>query len=514
MLRSTFAIISMLYFLGLNAQNDVDPNGYNVFHYENGNKSSEGAMRNGKPDGYWKTYFEDGGLKSEGNRKDFLLDSVWTFYNDSGKVIMQITYKEGKKNGIRKTFHEAEVIEEQFENDVKQGYTYHYYPDGSLRKEIFFVDGLEEGIGKEYAQDDGRVTRLIHYKKGFITDIENINRIDHLGLKQGVWKEFYPDGALRLEGEYKDGLEHGYFKKYTEEGNLVSTSKFVDGVLQEDVAELAKLDIKTEYYPDGKVKIVASYKDGVPEGVRREYSPEGEIMKGYVFTQGNVVGEGITDEEGLRDGPWKEYYFSGGLKAEGKYKEGKRVGEWKFYHPNGELEQIGVYNDEGEEDGIWTWYYPDGNLLREESYYKGMRDGYSVEYDENGEIISKGEFIEDRRQGEWIFDYGDHREEGEYFDGMRNGLWKSYYEDGTLSFEGSFIDDNPNKRHTWYWPNGNKKLEGKYIMGLKEGEWLRYNYDGTPFISIFYENGREVKYDGIRVNILDEEDKLTEGSDY
>ena len=50
------------------AQNDIDPNGYNIFYYPNGTKSSEGHFENGKPEGYWKTYHENGVLKSEGNR--------------------------------------------------------------------------------------------------------------------------------------------------------------------------------------------------------------------------------------------------------------------------------------------------------------------------------------------------------------------------------------------------------------------------------------------------------------
>jgi len=495
-------------FLFGNAQQkqDINPNGYNIFYYENGEVSSEGTMRDGKPDGYWKTYYENGIIKSEGNRKNFQLDSIWTFYSDSGQVAVQITYEKGKKNGIRKTYHEDEITEENFVDDVKQGYTYIYYPDGTLRKEIYFKNGLEEGLGREFAKSDGRVVKLIHYKKGFIEDIENINRIDAANMKQGKWKYFYDNGQVSLEGEYKNDLKHGYFKEYSRDGNLLSTSKYIEGILQEDVAELAKLDIKREYYPDGQVKTVASYKDDEPEGIRREYSPEGEVIAGYVFKNGTMIGEGITNDEGLRDGPWKEYYPNGALKSEGLYDEGKRIGQWKFYHPNGQLEQIGSYNKEGKEDGQWTWYYANGNLLREESYFNGMIDGHSVEYEKDGTVIAEGDYIEDRRNGNWVFNYGDHKSEGEYFDGMRNGLWKNYYSDGTLSFEGSFIEDNPNGKHTWYWPNGNVKTEGKFIMGLKDGEWIKYNYDGTPFISIFYENGTEKKYDGIRVRTPDEED--------
>ena len=36
----------------------INPNGYNIFYYENGAKSSEGTMRDGKADGYWKNYYK------------------------------------------------------------------------------------------------------------------------------------------------------------------------------------------------------------------------------------------------------------------------------------------------------------------------------------------------------------------------------------------------------------------------------------------------------------------------
>ena len=65
----------------------TNPNGYNTFYYENGAKSSEGTMRDGKADGYWKNYYKNGNVKIEGNRKNFALDSIWKFYSEKGKSI-------------------------------------------------------------------------------------------------------------------------------------------------------------------------------------------------------------------------------------------------------------------------------------------------------------------------------------------------------------------------------------------------------------------------------------------
>ena len=491
-------IFGLLPLLLLAQDNEINPNGYNIFYHDNGQISSEGTMRNGQPDGYWKTYYETGILKSEGNRVNFELDSLWVFYDEEGKPMLEITYREGKKNGPRRTIRQNEVVEENFEDDIKQGITTYYFADGSVKKVIPFEDGLENGTAMEYSPE-GIIINLIEYKKGFIVNRERINRKDKNGLKQGKWIYFYENGVVRLEGTYRNDMKNGYFKDYDEDGNLVTVQKYIDDILQENVAELVELEVRTDYWPNGQVKTVASYKDGVPEGVRREYSESGEIRMAYIFTEGIMIGEGVLNGDGSKEGKWKEYFKDGNLRAEGKYKDGKRVGEWKFFHENGQLEQTGNYSFDGQLNGTWRWYYPSGKLLREETYYEGLEDGLMIEYNEDGSVIAEGEYIEGLEEGLWIYETEYYKEEGYYSSGLRNGKWKTWYDDRKLSFTGEFIDDNPNGRHTWYWDNGQVKDEGKYIMGRKDGDWTKYNYDGTVFLVITYNNGIETRYDGIRI---------------
>jgi len=480
------------------AQNKVTRDGFTQFYHKNGKISSEGIMRDGKPDGYWKTYSEEGLLKSEGNRKNFEVDSLWKFYNEQGKLILEINYKSGKKNGIKTTYQEKETIAENFIDDIKQGLTTYYYPDGKVHRTVNFVNGLESGISKEYGPD-GTVITFIEYKKGFIVSRENINRKDKNGLKQGRWKFFYENGLVHEEGTYKDDKKNGYFKEYNEEGNLLTVFKYVDDVKQEDAPELASLDIRTDYYPDGKIKTVASYKGETPEGVRREYSETGAIVAGYIFTHGSMTGQGIIDEEGIKDGPWKEFYTDGSKRSEGNYVKGKQVGSWKYYYPDGKTEEEGSFNKQGKLDGNWRWYYESGNIWREQNYINGLEDGLYTEYDENNKLITSGEFIEGLEDGEWTYDLGDHKEVGTYRSGMRNGKWKYYYPDGQLSFEGEYIDDNPNGKQISYYPDGRPKEAGSYIMGERTGDWITYNEDGTPFLIITYNNGIEKRYDGITI---------------
>lgn len=489
------------------AQDEINPNGYQVFYHPNGEKSSEGTMRDGKPDGYWKTYNENGILVSEGNRKNFELDSTWRFYDDQGKVKMEISYRNGKKDGPRKTYRDDEVLVENFAEDIKQGLTSVYYADGTVKKTIPFVDGLEEGLSMEYAPD-GRIITRIRYKRGFITDREMINRYDAANKKNGPWKYFYASGQVKREGTYRHGKEEGYFKEYDINGNLVTTAKFSEGILQEDVAELKKLEVRKDYYPDGKVKIAATYnEEGNLEGIRREYAEDGSIEKSYIFRNGIMIGEGIVTEKGERDGFWKEYYDSGKLRGEGRYKKDIRDGEWKYYHENGKLEQLGAYR-EGKPEGEWSWYHDNGSLLREEYYFKGLQDGLMTENDKEGNVVTKGQYIEGKRNGEWYFKVGFSEVIGTYSDDMRNGLWQ-YWDlpanpgkSRTLRFEGRFVEDNPHGEHTYYWDNGNRRDQGEYVMGRKEGNWTSYNYDGTAYLVVSHENGFERRFDGIKIDEL------------
>ncbi len=479
-------------------QNKVNPNGYNVFYYPNRQKSSEGTMRNGKPDGYWKNYYENGILKSEGNRKNFLLDSTWRFYDETGKLTLVINYKNGKKNGYRISYTDDGITKENFVNDVKQGYSYVLDTNGRVRMEIPFTDGLENGLAREF-DENGNVIQLIQYKKGYVVNRERINRYDANHLPHGKWKWFYDDGSLKMEGNFNHGLKNGYFKEYDRDGNLISVVKYVNGEKEEKTEELTKLDIKTDYWPNGKPKIVATYKDGIPEGVRREYNEKGEVEKSYIFKNGKIIAEGILTDAGKKEGLWKEYYLDGSLKSEGYYKEDKKTGKWKYYYPNGQLEETGEYVD-GKPEGKWLWYYPSGKLLREMNYYQGLADGPITEYDEEGNIILSGEYLEGKREGKWTYIMGDTKEETQYSDDMKNGWDRIYSKDGVLLYEGKYVDDNPNGEHTWYWPNGKLKQTGRYVMGIKTGDWKKYDENGQLYLTITYKQGKEEKYDGVNVN--------------
>ncbi|MDD4602380.1 MAG: hypothetical protein PHF97_01060 [Bacteroidales bacterium] len=508
--RHNFGFILTLFFLFIFSGFSFSQDTLHHFHYQkyiysNGVVSSEGFLKDGKPEGYWKSYYENGTLKSEGNRKSFELDSLWKFYNEKGKLILEINYQKGAKNGLKSSYLDKEIIRENFRNDIKDGYTKYYYPDGMIKQDIPFVSGQEQGFGKEYAQD-GTILTLTEYKRGFIVDRLRINRKDESGRKQGKWYTFFENWKIHTEGTFKDDKRNGYFKEYAENGDLLKISKYTDDVIQLTAEEIQKLDIQNEYYPDGKIKISAMFRNGIPEGIKREYDTLGRVQRSFLYQNGIIIGEGIVKDDGERDGYWKEFYSDGSLKSEGNYDQGKQTGEWKYYHSNGKTEQLGRFNKQGKPVGNWKWYFDSGKILKTESYHNGLHDGLSTTYDESGKVVEEGAYVNGKEDGEWFEQIGDTYVKGNYRDGMRNGMWTYYFlniqeakTDSLIYFKGNFVEDNPDGKHVYYWDNGKVRDEGSYMMGKKEGEWLKYNYDGTLFMIITYRDGVEIRYDGIKI---------------
>jgi len=480
-----------------------NPNGFNRFYFDNGMLSSEGNLKSGKPEGYWKNYYENGKLKSEGNRKDFLLDGYWKFYTEEGVLVDEIQYQAGKRMGVTSKYSNEGFLESStpYVNDVKQGVAFTYFDNGGVHMEIPFDNGAENGKAYQF-NPQGDIISVLHYKQGVLQKQELINRKDKDGQKEGVWKEFYSDRTVKTEGTFRNDQRDGYWKEYSERGELLQTTKYVDGVYVEDAEELSDLNVKESYYEkgkgEGKLKFRGTYREGKKQGTHIWFNEDGSIDSTKVYRNGFLIAEGKLDISGMRMGFWKEYYYpTGELKSEGEYKLGYRFGDWKFYYLSGVEQEKGRYTDLGKTDGKWIWYYENGAILREETFRNGKENGPLVEYNDTGKIIIRGQFLDGKQEGEWVFEVGDHKEIGVFENGYKQGEWNHYFlTNGQKRFQGEFFDDLAQGKHTWFYDNGQKRLEGKFVSGVKEGPWRRYNLDGTIFLEIEYQSGREAKVDG------------------
>lgn len=522
------AILNKIYFLLFalpllvfaQPKNEVNPNGYNTFYYDNGNVSSEGTMRDGKPDGYWKNFYPDGNIKNEGNRLNYELDSTWKFYDENGRINKSFSYKEGKKNGFTVSYDTTGKIlqKENFVNNIKTGDSFTYYKSQKLKQIIPYKNGKADGISYEFDEDSTIITITV-YKLGFVERTEKVNRKDANGNKQGMWKEYYPDGKVKTETRFKNNTIDGYKKEYNEKGDLKNIEKFDNGKKVENPPELAKLDVLKAYYENGKVKYEGGYTNGLPVGIHYHYKLSKEICdsilifddtiakkiyhcetysipdSAIVYEEGYLIEKGAVDSVRKKQGVWTEYHLTGEFRAKGTFKDDLRTGEWIFYYPNGNIEQKGKYSKTGKATGEWKWYYESGKLLREEIYKGGKREGLMKEYKEDGSIITKGEYVDDMKEGSWYYEIENYKEIGNYRDGMPDSIWKAYYvKEDKLMFTGNFIAGDPDGKHTMYYANGKIMAVGSYQGGMKQGNWKYFEENGIPIITIDYDSDNEVKW--------------------
>jgi antitoxin component YwqK of YwqJK toxin-antitoxin module len=487
------------------AQNTVKE-GYNKLYYANGKLSSEGIIRDGKPDGYWKTYYESGKIKSEGNRKNFVLDSTWKFYSEKGLMYVAFNYANGKKNGFKQSYGPSRkdstvgilIAKENYRNDTLQGFAY-YYKGGKLSRIMNYKDGLLEGKAYDFSPDS-LITVITIYKGGFVKKVTKINQYNSANHKEGLWQTFYDNGNVKYEGTYQDGKRDGYFRWYNQVGSMDSIKKYINDVLQVDAPELAKLDIKTSYYPNGVVKTTGPIKNGQPFGVHNDYNEQGQIVGAKIYDSGKVMAEGLLDTMGIQQGEWKEYHENGQLKSVGKYLNGAKVGEWKYYFPDSKMFETGKYDNQGRQQGKWMWYYDNGKLRRESNFFNGQEDGDFIEYADSNGVITKGQYSEGLKEGIWTYNMGNYSSIGKYTDDQQDSLWKEYYNDNhKVRFEGNYNQGRPDGKHTWYYPDGKKEVEGQYTMGLMEDKWKYYTSDGDLLITITFKDDVEIKFDAVKV---------------
>jgi antitoxin component YwqK of YwqJK toxin-antitoxin module len=479
---------------------------FTQFKYENGIVSSEGTMKDGKPDGYWKTYYPDGGMKTEGNRLNFKLDSTWNFYREDSTLERSITYSEDIKNGPERLYGKRNNVLEEYQNKngIRDGAAKYFYETGELRKTLTFINNKEEGKSLEYDKD-GRIITLITYRNGFIYAEEKINRVDANGKRTGIWRDLYQNGQVQEDGNWSNGLRNGVFKFYSRKGELEKLEKYEDGILVIDEASTGILDVRQEYFDNGKVRTSGPFREGKRQGNFREYDITGKEMGGTLYDNDVMIGQGMIDSLGRRTGKWKLFYPDGTLRSEGEYVHGKKEGPWNYFYSNGQKEQKGAYKDDLP-TGQWQWFFPDGKMHREEMYRRGKEDGHAVEYDEAGNVINEGDYSDGAKSGPWILTINDHHEEGSYADGERDGLWIWTYANGNKAFQGEFQVGVPIGRHKYWLEDGKESMTGEYEGGEMNGRWDYFDENGLLILQMEYEAGQVVRINGKKIKLPEPKD--------
>ena len=111
---------------------------------------------------------------------------------------------------------------------------------------------------------------------------------------------------------------------------------------------VAALPLMAENLPECK-----SDEDKIKGCVEREYYPDSKLMRPM---------REIPYKNGLQEGIRKDYYNNGNLRGEIPFKHGKTEGVVKAYHESGNLKYEATHKN-GKSDGIAKGYMPNGKLL-------------------------------------------------------------------------------------------------------------------------------------------------------
>lgn len=157
-------------------------------------------------------------------------------------------------------------------------------------------------------------------------------------------------------------------------GAIASVVLSVVGVRDCAVVDGDEVCRERQFYPFTlQVKSELTTRNGVPDGPRRDWHPNGEA-----WFAGSYVG-------GLRVGTWTEWHANGAPRFTGHYVRDALDGFETWWFDNGQKEWE-VERALGRRVGVERWWHDNGQLRREGRYnLRGEKDGAFTVYDESGQ---------------------------------------------------------------------------------------------------------------------------------
>lgn len=95
---------------------------------------------------------------------------------------------------------------------------------------------------------------------------ELFTNIDGRRVRHGVQREWYEDGNPKSEEPYRNGLMHGLFQYWDEQGRLVGCYRMVDGTGARKI-----------YFPNGRLREEYHYRSGVFHGPHYQFHDNGQM---------------------------------------------------------------------------------------------------------------------------------------------------------------------------------------------------------------------------------------------
>lgn len=388
------------------------------------------------------------------------------------------------------------ILQAQYVDRSHKNYKAFRYSNGLLSSEGLMIEGKPNGYWITYFPNELRKSE--GNRKNFLLD--------------STWKFYHENGNLKSVFTYKEDLRNGK-SYYYENCQLVKEENYVNG----------ELEGKQITYYESKdsvllTKTITTFVKGKKDGLAYEFAKDGRIITIIEYSKDFVSNrEKINrkDKQGRKQGIWKTYYNNERVKVEERYKNDLLNGYVKYYSANGKLESASLYIDgvkQSEEENkadfnIQNSYYADGKIRTQITYnLGGKKDGIAQTFKQNGEVekteIFKNGYLlsigiidaEGLYQGMWENYYlnGKLKSKGEYLDGKKYGKWIYYFQNGKVEQEG-YYDKNGSFTGTWKWYYDNSQLlrTEEFRRGLEDGMLEEYDRNGKLITKGEYFDGEQ-----------------------
>lgn len=482
--------------------------------------------------------YQDGGLFRKIEIMGGGRDRRTEFDQSTQKILVEYgIYNEELDGVLRRYQSDGKTLNEvsNYQNGQRNGETRLYHPNGRLREKSYFKEGVANGPFEIY-NESGALTRKGRMSNGELHGgIQNFNEDGFLKSKEtyvagtlsGAFA-LYQKGKPMITGEFRNDQQHGRWNYYWQDSSsyyLAQWLTFENGVKNGPFREIRRDSI-----------LVGTYKDGLPDGEFRAYSPMSLWILGIPPKELDENELACTGKyyNGKKNGHWKSYSLTGVLLSEGDYKNDLEHGEWRYYlekyadfegkdveyagklflienYLNGVkngrserlayLEQIPVMCDTsiGTVNPLDTCFQLRYKKVREVTYHKnGELHGPMEWSDANGNITFKGEYRSGQKFGHWTETYASpedstkvFRFEADYKHGLLDGYIQKYdSKTNILLAEGTFSQNK--KVGIWreYYLDQQKRVSRLITYSEDQKTSTKvYDSNGNLYLFAQYKNG-------------------------
>jgi antitoxin component YwqK of YwqJK toxin-antitoxin module len=199
---------------------------------------------------------------------------TWKLYDDDGNLKFYGEYLNGQPVGALKFFYpdgSAKAIVTHSDNG-RVVHTRNYYNNGNPMASGKYISQKKDSTWLYYNEEDSTLSAEENYTGG---------------MKEGLWKTYYPEGQVAEEITYRQDKKDGPWVQYFTDGKVKSKGLYVNDTIEGQF---------TVFYLNGMVEISGTYLNNEKDGTWVYMKETGEMEKKEEYKSGMLISKDPPDE--------------------------------------------------------------------------------------------------------------------------------------------------------------------------------------------------------------------------